>query len=171
MNKECKKFARIVAKAGDVFITHGLLPHSSTPNHLRYARIITNPHVNLAVPFNLNRPEGEEYTLCEQVILRAMGRTSIPEYQITRPRLASYPRTAFFKRERVHDELERMLADAKAKGLGPDAVDSIYLKGEEAILEHERRNGYDKPWGPNGVQVDFYNDYTYVPPSNRHVLV
>jgi len=69
----------------------------------------------------------------------------------------SYPRTAFFKRARIQEELDRMLADAKAKGLGPESVDSVYLKGEYAIKEHERRNGYDKGWGPNGVQKTLYN--------------
>ena len=53
-----------------------------------------------------------------------MGRTSVPEYVPTRPRLSSYPRTAYFKREKVHKELERMLADAKKKGLGPESIDS-----------------------------------------------
>lgn len=56
---ECSKFAQIEAKAGDVFITHGMIPHAHTPNHLHYPRIITNPHVNLAEPFNLNRPDGD----------------------------------------------------------------------------------------------------------------
>jgi len=148
--KDCKKFVTIEAKAGDTFITHSFLPHTQSRNHLHYARVISNPHVNLAVPFNLNRPDGD-YTLAEQVILRALGRDSIPEYKRTRGDLVAYPRTAFFKRARVEGELDRMLADAKAKGLGPESVDSVYLRGDEAIKEHEKRNGYDKPWGPNGV--------------------
>lgn len=57
--KDTKVHAQIVAKAGDVFITHGLLPHAHTPNHLWYPRIITNPHVNMVEPFNLNRPDGD----------------------------------------------------------------------------------------------------------------
>lgn len=44
-----------------------------------------------------------------------------------------------------------MLADAKSKGLPPESVDSVYLKGEEELKVHERRNGYDLEWGPNGV--------------------
>lgn len=44
-----------------------------------------------------------------------------------------------------------MLKNAADRGLGPDSVDSIYLKGEGAIQEHERRNGYDLEYGPNGV--------------------
>lgn len=90
-------------------------------------------------------------TLCEQVILRALNRTSIPEYKPTRPRLAHYPRTAYFKRARITEELSRLIAAAEEKGLSSESVDSIYLKGEDAIAEHERRNGYDKAYGPGGV--------------------
>lgn len=53
------KFATIEAKAGDVFITHGMIPHAATTNKLNYARVITNPHVNMCVPFNLNREDGD----------------------------------------------------------------------------------------------------------------
>ncbi len=93
-----------------------------------------------------------------------MGRTSIPEYKPTRERLSFYPRTAYFKREKVHDELKLMLASG-----GP--VDSIYLNGEDAILEHERRNGYDKAWGPSGVQTEMTKEAYFVPPGTRHVVV
>jgi len=54
-----KVFTEVVAKKGDVFVTHGMLPHSHAPNHKHYARVITNPHVNLREPFNLNRPDGD----------------------------------------------------------------------------------------------------------------
>ncbi|KAM0460168.1 hypothetical protein ACHAPV_004957 [Trichoderma viride] len=142
---KCETFSHVVAKAGDVFITHGLLPHTNGQNHLHYARVITNPHVNLVEPYNLNRVDGD------YVILRALNRNCIPEYKPTRPRLAHYPRTAYFKRARITEELQRLIAAAKEEGLSPESVDSIYLKGEDAIAEHERRNGYDKAYGPGGV--------------------
>jgi hypothetical protein len=56
---QTSQFASITAKAGDIFITHGLLPHAHTPNYLHYPRIITNPHVNLVEPWNLNREDGD----------------------------------------------------------------------------------------------------------------
>lgn len=49
----------MTAKAGDLLVTHGMLPHSHSPNHLHYARVITNPHVNLVEPFDLNRADGD----------------------------------------------------------------------------------------------------------------
>lgn len=99
---ECEKFVQIEGQAGDVFITHAMLPHAPGINHLWYPRIITNPHVNLKEPFNLNRSDGNYVsevkpagafaqltllqTLCEQVILRALDRTSLPEWKPTRER-------------------------------------------------------------------------------------
>ena len=51
-------------------------------------------------------------------------------------------------------------------------MDSIYLKGDEAIAEHERRNGYDKAWGPTGVaQFENNQNPTFVPENTKHVLV
>jgi len=148
-----ESFRSIVGKKGDLFVTHQLLPHSHAPNYLRYARVITNPHCNLREDYCLNREDGH-YTLCEQVILRALNRSSIPPsvYTPTRDRLIHYPRTAYFKRARIDQELKNMLEEAAAKGLPASSVDSVYLKGEEAIKEHEKRNGYDAEWGPNGVE-------------------
>lgn len=58
--------------------------------------------------------------------------------------LSYYPWTAERKRSFVQPELDRMLAHAASQGLGPESVDSIYLRGDEALEEHLKRNGYDK---------------------------
>jgi len=100
-----------------------------------------------------------------------MNRTSIPEYKPTRERLAFYPRTAYFKRERVKAELERLIAAAEKEGKPASSVDSIYLRGEEAIREHERRNGYDKAIGPTGVCTDVLVDTHFVPNTPVHIVV
>lgn len=114
----------------------------------------------------------DSQTLCEQVILRALDRESIPEYKPTRPRTAFYPRTAWFKRGKVTAELQRMIADAEARGGTANDVDSIYLQGDEAILEHEKRNGYDKEFGESGVVAQqSSNNTAYFPPTKRQVLV
>lgn len=52
-----------------------------------------------------------------------------------------------------------------------EPVDSVYLKGDEALQEHERRNGYDRPWGPNGVMAKPKDKANYLPESGRHVVV
>ena len=96
-------------------------------------------------------------TLLEQVILRGLGRDSLPEWKPTRERRSYYPRNAGFKRAYAEIELERMIAAAKAKGLDEDAVDSIYLRrGTKEFEEFERRNGFDKQVkeGQNGLLME-----------------
>jgi hypothetical protein len=64
-----------------------------------------------------------------------------------------------------------MIKAAEAKGLTADSVDSVYLRGDDAILEHERRNGYDKKYSETGVQAIGANGLQDVFPDSRQVLV
>jgi hypothetical protein len=65
-----------------------------------------------------------------------------------------------------------MIAAAEAEGGSAADVDSVYLRGEEAILEHERRNGYDKEFGESGVsQTQSSGNVPYHPPTKRQILV
>ena len=83
-----------------------------------------------------------------------MGRPEgMPEFKITRERLNYYPRNGFYKRARVDEELDRMIADARRKGLPESSVGSIYQGTEEEIAQHEARNRYNLPWGPKGVSM------------------
>lgn len=163
-----KRFTTVTADRGDVLLLHGLLPHTNSVNHLLVARIISSPHAILKGNLELDRADGQyvsrieprlyaeadEQSPIETAILRALDRPEgIPEYLPTRERLFYYPRTVAFKRAKVAEELERMLAAAKARGLGSESVTSVYLRGEEAMRNHERRNGYHLPVGPNGVNV------------------
>lgn len=95
-----------------------------------------------------------DQSLVERAILKNLGRDSLPEWKITRPRANYHPRTDGFRRARVKEELDRMIAAAKAKGLDESAVDSIHLRGEAAIKEHEHRHAYDLPLGPGGLRMD-----------------
>jgi len=84
-------------------------------------------------------------SLLEQVILRNLGRESVPEYKPTRERMSWYPRNAGFKRAKAEAELKRMIAAAESKGLDGNTVGSIYLRrGTEEFREFEKRNGFDK---------------------------
>jgi hypothetical protein len=61
---------------------------------------------------------------------------------------------------------------AVVKGLDPNSVDSFYVKGEAAILEHEKRNGYDKEYGPGGVlEWKTGEKYRNIVPVSRQVVV
>ncbi|OAL53052.1 hypothetical protein IQ07DRAFT_585033 [Pyrenochaeta sp. DS3sAY3a] len=150
--KDCNEFFTVEAKKGDVILLHGLLPHAASPNYLHYPRVISNPHVSLHSPYNLNRPNGD-YTLLEQVILRGLGRDSVPEWKPMRERASYYPRNAGFKRSYIDAELKRMIAAAEAKGLDEGAVDSVYLRrGTKEFEDFERRNGFDKK--ANGLLME-----------------
>jgi hypothetical protein len=52
-----------------------------------------------------------------------------------------YPRNWTFKEKKIRDELDAMIAVAKAKGLDERDVDSIWLQGEQARKDFDRRNG------------------------------
>ena len=73
----------------------------------------------------------------------------MPEYKPTRERGAWYPRHAGFKQAKVQDELGRMIAAAKAKGLDESSVDSLWLKGDSAIQQMKARNGFLLPPKPD----------------------
>lgn len=84
-------------------------------------------------------------SLLEQVILRNLGRESVPEFKPTRERMCWYPRNAGFKRAKAEAELERMVAAAKAQGFDEASVDSLYQRrGTREFADFERRNGFDK---------------------------
>jgi len=138
----CKNFKQFTAQAGDTLLLHAHLPHCTGKNHLRALRVIANPHVTLKEPFDLNRSNPEDYSLCEQVILRALHSPSgLPSYHPTHARERWYPRNYVAKFSRVRGELERMVRAAQAEGKSKEEVDSVYLRGEEAIKVHNVRNG------------------------------
>jgi hypothetical protein len=75
---------------------------------------------------------------------------------------------AWSKQERVAGELQRMIVAAEARGGNVANVDSVYLRGEDALREHERRNGYDKDFGECGVsQTQSSGSVAYHPPIKR----
>ena len=85
-------------------------------------------------------------TLLEQVILRAMGKSSIPEFSPTRSREYYYPRNAGFKRAYAFEELKRLEEKAKERGLDPSSVNSAYQKiGSKEWDDFEIRNGFREP--------------------------
>lgn len=57
-----------MAKQGDVFILHGLLPHVAGFNYLHYARVITNPHITLKEEYDLDRADGDYVSLADPLL-------------------------------------------------------------------------------------------------------
>lgn len=88
-------------------------------------------------------------SLLEQVILRNLGRESVPEFKPARERKSWYPRNAGFKRAKAEGELARMIEAAEKKGLPASSVDSIYQRrGTPEWEAFERRNGFEKEVNP-----------------------
>ncbi|KZO89630.1 hypothetical protein CALVIDRAFT_603528 [Calocera viscosa TUFC12733] len=150
--KDCKKFTQVTGKAGDTFILHPHLPHTNGPNHLRTPRIITNPHVTLNEPYNLDRADPSDYSLVESVILKNLDRKSIPEAEYrdpSVPRKAYYPRNFSLRVTDLPDELDRLIAAAKAEGKDKDSIESLWLKEGEELELFQKNFGLDLPHGPN----------------------
>ncbi|KZT54362.1 hypothetical protein CALCODRAFT_438776 [Calocera cornea HHB12733] len=151
--KNCKVFSQVSGKAGDTFILHPYIPHTNGPNHLRTPRIITNPHVTLKEPFNLDRDDPSDYSLIERVILDRLGRDRIPESEYrdpSVPRISYYPRNLPLRTTGVPDEIRRLQAAAEASGKGKDSIYSIWLDPEGPDMQMFKRNfGLDLPEGPN----------------------
>lgn len=57
-----------------------------------------------------------------------------------------YPRNSAFKLNKLDDELARLKADRVNRGLPESTIDSVYLKGKEAMSDFIKHNGYDLPF-------------------------
>lgn len=85
-------------------------------------------------------------SLLEQVILRALGRKSVPECHPTQPRMFWYPRNLAFKLNKIDDELARLKADRANRGLPKSSIDCVYLQGDAVMQAFIRNNGYGLPF-------------------------
>ncbi|EMR68569.1 hypothetical protein UCREL1_4416 [Eutypa lata UCREL1] len=66
-------FHEMTGKKGDVILMHPLMLHSASENGRRLARIITNPPVSLAAPFQFNRDNPADYSLVELKTMQDLG--------------------------------------------------------------------------------------------------
>ena len=72
--------------------------------------------------------------------MRALDRSSIPEFKPTRERKFWYPRNWNQKRVKLQAEADRMIAAARAEGRDPSTVDSVVLDPKKQA-EFDRTNG------------------------------
>jgi len=119
-------FVELTGKAGDVILAHPLMPHSASKNYRRIPRFITNPPITLKDPLNFNRPNPEDYSLCEMKILQTLGVSSLPDWKIDGPRKRFPPRTRAGKDVMIMAEVERMKAHAMKTG---GVVESMHVNG------------------------------------------
>ena len=82
---QCPNRIEAVGQAGDVYLMHGYMLHTVSPNPNRRLRCISNDIFALKEPMQFNREDGE-YSLLELAVLRALGVSSY-DFQPTRERL------------------------------------------------------------------------------------
>lgn len=111
--KSCNNFVEAHGEVGDVFLLHPLMLHSPSTNPLRNLRIITNPPISVREPFKFHRPEGN-YTLVEQTTLRALGKESLPNWKITKPREEAIPPRVQIQAKMKEEEAKRLAAASAA---------------------------------------------------------
>jgi hypothetical protein len=111
--KSCDNFVEATGEVGDVFLMHPLMLHAASSNPLRRVRIITNPPVSLKEPHCFDREDGN-YSLVEQVTLRALGKERLEGWKITGAREDVVPRRLKDMERMKREELQR-LEELKAK--------------------------------------------------------
>lgn len=106
--------------AGDVFLLHPLMLHSSTNNARRAVRIITNPPVSLREPFRFDRAggSGDAYSLVERATLRMLLGKEEEEgglrgWAITHPRERVVPERLRVQERMRLEELKRLEEEQK----------------------------------------------------------
>jgi hypothetical protein len=82
---QCHAFEEVTGEAGDFVIMHPYMLHASSQNVIRKPRWMTNPPVVLKEPFNFNRSDPADFSLVEQVTLRALGLDRL-DFQPAAPR-------------------------------------------------------------------------------------
>ncbi|KAK4167574.1 hypothetical protein QBC43DRAFT_310995 [Cladorrhinum sp. PSN259] len=106
--KSCSEFVEVTGNLGDVYLLHPLMLHTASDNALRKVRIITNPPIGLREPFNFDREDGN-YSLVEQVTLRALGKERLEGWKIATPtREQVVPMRVKIQEEMKRKELERL---------------------------------------------------------------
>lgn len=108
-----ESFVEATGKVGDVYLLHPLMLHSASSNSKRQVRIITNPKVALNKPFNFDREDGD-YSLVEQVTLRALGKDRLEGWKITHSREEVIPERVRIQERMRLEELKRLEEEKKA---------------------------------------------------------
>ncbi|KAH9920464.1 uncharacterized protein B0H18DRAFT_593712 [Fomitopsis serialis] len=111
--KDCERFAEMTGEIGDVVLLHPLMLHTASKNHLREARIITNPPVSLKAPFNFNRENPDDFSLVELKTLRALGVDRL-DFKPTTERRRVVPRRVLLQQKMLEEEKKRLEALQRA---------------------------------------------------------
>jgi hypothetical protein len=108
--KECHDFRETTGRAGDVFLLHPFLVHTSSYNHRPEARLMINPPVHLREPMRFDRrADGSAYSPVELAVLRALG-VEHYDFHPTGPRQKIIPPRVAMQQKLLEEERERISA-------------------------------------------------------------
>jgi hypothetical protein len=113
-NKEiiatCRDFRETTGKAGDVFLLHPFMLHTSSYNHRPEARFMINPPPWLKDLMRFDRrSDGSAYSLIERAVLRALGVDHL-DFQPTAPRRRIVPERVVRQQAMEAQKSERLAA-------------------------------------------------------------
>jgi len=107
---DCHDCRETTGKAGDVFLLHPFMLHTSSYNHRPEARFMINPAAQLREPMRFDRrSDGSAYSPIEQAVLRALGVAHYP-FEPKSPRQEIVPPRVARQREMLEKERERLAA-------------------------------------------------------------
>jgi hypothetical protein len=107
-------FRETTGKAGDVFLLHPFMLHTSSYNHRPEARLMINPNVALRKPMRFDRrSDGSAYSPVEKAVLRALGAEHYA-FEPTAPRQRIVPARIAMQQALLEKERERQLLQKAA---------------------------------------------------------
>jgi hypothetical protein len=109
--RECTDFREATGQAGDVYLMHPFLMHTSSRNHSGRARLITNPCVFLTEPMRFDREPFESHSPVELAVLRALG-TQRYDFRITTERRRIVP-ARLARQAALKEQEDRRLASER----------------------------------------------------------
>jgi len=105
---ECKDFRETSGRAGDVFLLHPYMLHTSSYNHRREARFMINPAAGFREPMRFDRrSDGSAYSPVEMAVLRGLGVDHL-DFTPTSPRRMIVPPRVAMQEELRKQELSRL---------------------------------------------------------------
>ncbi|CAG9947212.1 unnamed protein product [Clonostachys rosea f. rosea IK726] len=106
-----ESFHEMTGKKGDVILMHPLTLHSVSRNGRRLKRIISNPPVSLAAPFQFNRANKADHSLIELKTIQDVGGgfEKFRDWKITGAREKFAPLTVPDKEKARDREVQRLL--------------------------------------------------------------
>ncbi|KAK3692391.1 hypothetical protein B0T22DRAFT_12414 [Podospora appendiculata] len=119
--QSCQGFVEATGQVGDIYLLHPLMLHSAASNAMRNVRIITNPPVSLKEPFCFDREDGN-YSLVEQVTLRALNKDRLSGWRITTPREQVIPERVRIQERMKLEELRRLEEEKSKKMKSTESV-------------------------------------------------